>query len=259
MIRLSVWRATTRAQGHSPAALEYAYRVHVAGWSSPVARWAHNPKVGGSNPPPRNDPFSYFLMDFTAHGLAKEHFTTEPAVRRSPSVDVLVLDLSRTAQSGGRLPLFSRSATPSSRQCHFRQATGSRGECQWFIKCDSPLICKPDDNQPARLTWPARGAEASRSDSVSGAAGRTSSRGQITVSQGMSSVTRSGGRSRPGRAPAVRIVGPIVAPVEEFESIRSCKKAPGSRVRDGVREHEDPGAVLLPQNPDAETVETACR
>ena len=24
----------------------------VAGWSSPVARWAHNPKVGGSNPPP---------------------------------------------------------------------------------------------------------------------------------------------------------------------------------------------------------------
>ena len=26
--------------------------VDVAGWSSPVARWAHNPKVGGSNPPP---------------------------------------------------------------------------------------------------------------------------------------------------------------------------------------------------------------
>ena len=24
----------------------------VAGWSSLVARWAHNPKVGGSNPPP---------------------------------------------------------------------------------------------------------------------------------------------------------------------------------------------------------------
>src|SRR5579863_7242788 len=23
-----------------------------AGWSSLVARWAHNPKVGGSNPPP---------------------------------------------------------------------------------------------------------------------------------------------------------------------------------------------------------------
>ena len=26
--------------------------VDGAGWSSPVARWAHNPKVGGSNPPP---------------------------------------------------------------------------------------------------------------------------------------------------------------------------------------------------------------
>ena len=25
---------------------------HIAGWSSPVARRAHNPKVGGSNPPP---------------------------------------------------------------------------------------------------------------------------------------------------------------------------------------------------------------
>src|SRR5580692_5223465 len=25
---------------------------HSAGWSSLVARWAHNPKVGGSNPPP---------------------------------------------------------------------------------------------------------------------------------------------------------------------------------------------------------------
>src|SRR5579864_2601052 len=24
----------------------------IAGWSSLVARWAHNPKVGGSNPPP---------------------------------------------------------------------------------------------------------------------------------------------------------------------------------------------------------------
>jgi hypothetical protein len=23
-----------------------------AGWSSSVARWAHNPEVGGSNPPP---------------------------------------------------------------------------------------------------------------------------------------------------------------------------------------------------------------
>jgi hypothetical protein len=30
----------------------YIEEINVAGWSSQVARWAHNPKVGGSNPPP---------------------------------------------------------------------------------------------------------------------------------------------------------------------------------------------------------------
>ena len=29
----------------------------IAGWSSLVARWAHNPKVGGSNPPPATKTF----------------------------------------------------------------------------------------------------------------------------------------------------------------------------------------------------------
>jgi hypothetical protein len=32
-----------------------AHYHRSAGWSSPVARWAHNPKVGGSNPPPATD------------------------------------------------------------------------------------------------------------------------------------------------------------------------------------------------------------
>ncbi len=32
--------------------LQLRFPVSVAGWSSLVARWAHNPKVGGSNPPP---------------------------------------------------------------------------------------------------------------------------------------------------------------------------------------------------------------
>ena len=27
-------------------------KLNIAGWSSPVARWAHNPKVVGSNPAP---------------------------------------------------------------------------------------------------------------------------------------------------------------------------------------------------------------
>jgi hypothetical protein len=29
-----------------------------AGWSSLVARWAHNPKVEGSNPSPATNPFN---------------------------------------------------------------------------------------------------------------------------------------------------------------------------------------------------------
>ena len=39
-----------------------------AGWSSLVARWAHNPKVGGSNPPPatlRKSPLSIAPVTFT--------------------------------------------------------------------------------------------------------------------------------------------------------------------------------------------------
>src|SRR4029077_319746 len=35
------------------------YHVY-AGWSSLVARWAHNPKVGGSNPPPATKTFRWF-------------------------------------------------------------------------------------------------------------------------------------------------------------------------------------------------------
>ena len=30
----------------------YGFTHIDAGWSSLVARWAHNPKAGGSNPPP---------------------------------------------------------------------------------------------------------------------------------------------------------------------------------------------------------------
>ena len=34
----------------------------VAGWSSLVARWAHNPKVGGSNPPPATKKSRYIYF-----------------------------------------------------------------------------------------------------------------------------------------------------------------------------------------------------
>ncbi len=34
------------------------YRLQIAGWSSLVARWAHNPKVVGSNPTPATNSIS---------------------------------------------------------------------------------------------------------------------------------------------------------------------------------------------------------
>src|SRR5690242_10573236 len=45
----------------------------IAGWSSLVARWAHNPKVGGSNPPPATNPTTVRTGDignrlFLRHG-----------------------------------------------------------------------------------------------------------------------------------------------------------------------------------------------
>ena len=40
-----------------PANVHCYYRN--AGWSSLVARWAHNPKVGGSNPPPATNLFNH--------------------------------------------------------------------------------------------------------------------------------------------------------------------------------------------------------
>src|SRR5262245_46029740 len=48
------WPGIERCGGlrvHSIAGVGYASAV-TAGWSSPVARWAHNPKVVGSNPTP---------------------------------------------------------------------------------------------------------------------------------------------------------------------------------------------------------------
>ena len=39
------------AQGFESLFLRHSYFV-IAGWSSSVARWAHNPEVVGSNPSP---------------------------------------------------------------------------------------------------------------------------------------------------------------------------------------------------------------
>src|SRR5436305_8070234 len=43
----------------------------TAGWSSLVARWAHNPKVGGSNPPPATKLFENPTEFGVAHNPAR--------------------------------------------------------------------------------------------------------------------------------------------------------------------------------------------
>ena len=54
-----------------------------AGWSSLVARWAHNPKVGGSNPPPATNLFNW-LQPFGPERSA--HFPLIlPAIARRPA------------------------------------------------------------------------------------------------------------------------------------------------------------------------------
>ena len=47
------------AQGFESLFLRHLY--NIAGWSSSVARWAHNPEVVGSNPSPATN-FIYGLM-----------------------------------------------------------------------------------------------------------------------------------------------------------------------------------------------------
>ena len=48
-----------------------------AGWSSLVARWAHNPKVGGSNPPPATNTCNHLGRrggDFLAREMRRGRF-----------------------------------------------------------------------------------------------------------------------------------------------------------------------------------------
>jgi hypothetical protein len=48
--------------------------MFVAGWSSPVARWAHNPKVAGSNPVPATKSFQDASpMDLPSGAVLKRH------------------------------------------------------------------------------------------------------------------------------------------------------------------------------------------
>ena len=50
-------RSVVRVYPGPPRSLIDAKAGFDAGWSSPVARWAHNPKVAGSNPVPATNFF----------------------------------------------------------------------------------------------------------------------------------------------------------------------------------------------------------
>jgi hypothetical protein len=56
-----------------------------AGWSSPVARWAHNPKVAGSNPAPATTLRSEISDLRSQGGVAQlaEHMVCNHGVRGS--------------------------------------------------------------------------------------------------------------------------------------------------------------------------------
>ena len=69
-IRAVTVRARLRATGGRAVVYATLTSLHArdAGWSSPVARWAHNPKVAGSNPAPAN-PFNRSSIATTVAAL----------------------------------------------------------------------------------------------------------------------------------------------------------------------------------------------
>jgi hypothetical protein len=65
-----------------------------AGWSSLVARWAHNPKVGGSNPPPATtyEFLGTYWLPFVAVGHAA---VTQPQVSNGNTLRTITLFAAR--------------------------------------------------------------------------------------------------------------------------------------------------------------------
>ena len=68
---------------------EKPFQSNIAGWSSPVARWAHNPKVGGSNPPPATSRSVLTVLE-VGHSLSMRIFGMDgiEALHLALSVDL---------------------------------------------------------------------------------------------------------------------------------------------------------------------------
>src|SRR5947207_15329183 len=77
-----------------------------AGWSSPVARWAHNPKVAGSNPAPATNVFRPFLLISRVQqerpdpSQATSFFRLDPPTFACCSRPTLELDLGSGTNAG---------------------------------------------------------------------------------------------------------------------------------------------------------------
>ena len=57
-----------------------------AGWSSLVARWAHNPKVGGSNPPPATNSKTFKLRSLRGF-LLRHAFPDFGSIRSNNEIE----------------------------------------------------------------------------------------------------------------------------------------------------------------------------
>lgn len=129
---------------------------HTARWSSPVARRAHNPKVGGSNPPraTMTRALSFSLLGerrATAHGLTRLGSSSPPG-RKAKAASVGVLIRGGPPATAARVPApMWRSPENPSRQVEKRDIDGSPPN----RPADAPGAgLRPGEHpEPARAAW----------------------------------------------------------------------------------------------------------
>ena len=105
----------------------------IAGWSSPVARWAHNPKVAGSNPAPATKSFNN-LRDLVRSGKSPLSPNKEQLqfIARSQQARALL-----SSASWGRTPVQQPDCLPGvwflPWPVHRRSSSSDRGVTHQFL------------------------------------------------------------------------------------------------------------------------------
>ena len=116
-----------------------------AGWSSLVARWAHNPKVGGSNPPPATNLFNHLALTTTetkASGRIVGAFRKPGAL---PTGLVIIAVVRRWRCLRKRWEYKHNEQRSNSE--YLRHKPSSRTRCLVFLDYEVPHFCE---------TWPRR-------------------------------------------------------------------------------------------------------